>query len=492
LPIVRPVLHDYQQKAVTEVSTAIAEGYINVGLKMPCGSGKTWVGCELIRHQLRHDHRCLFVVDRTELVEQTSAKLTQFGIDHSLITAGWTGFNRHSRVWVASVQTLAKREIPDIDFAIIDEFHTVYQTNYRLLQAKDVICVGLSATPFSAGLGNDWQKLVVGPSVQQLIDRGFLVPSEVYHPFIIDVASVDINAGEFNQTQLGQCVNQPQIVADVVKTWWRLGENRQTICFAVNTDHAKELAQSFRDNMIFAASIDYYTDKKERKEILESFDNGLVRVIVNVDLVTKGYDSPVASCLIDAAPTLSLSRFHQRHGRVQRLYEGKTKALVLDHAGNCQLRHGLPNDSTPDTLSTSNRSMSNKLTESKVRVCPNCNVAKQRHVGRTCEICGYEVQDRIVDSQVLTTEGILLKAEADKVFKKEVERRQWFSMFLWWADYKHYKRGWASHTYKHKFGEYPPMDFFNECQPTQPDKKVSNYLHYRVKNRKKKTDKTVA
>lgn len=478
-------LHDFQQKAFTDVSTAFAEGHINVGLKMPCGSGKTWVGCEFIRHQLKYDHPCLFVVDRDELVKQTSEKLNLFRVEHSLITAGWKRYKSKSKVWVASVQTLAKQKIPKVDCVVIDEFHTVYKANNRWLDDPNVICLGLSATPFSAGLGNRWQKLVVGPTVQELTDWGFLVPSVVYHPFIIDVKDVDINAGQYNQTQLGQRVNQPQIVADIVKTWLRLGENRQTICFAVNTDHAKELAQSFRDSLIFAAVIDHHTEFEERKEILAGFATGLIRVVCNVDILTKGFDECSASCMIDAAPTMSLSRFHQRHGRVQRIYDGKTDALILDHAGNCQLRHGLPTDPTPNILTTSNRSVRNSPTTSKVRVCPKCDVVKQRHEGRQCGVCGYVLKDRTLDSGVVITEGVLISAEDEKQNKRQLEKREWYSMLLWWADYKNYKRGWASFTYKYKFGEFPPKDFTRQCKPIRPNMRVANYLHYRMKNSKR-------
>jgi len=473
-------LYDYQEKAVADINAAFEEGHTNIGVKMPCGSGKTWIACEIIKQKLKDGHRCLFAVNRQELVTQASDKLNQFGIDHSLITPGWRKYNPSSKVWVGTIQTLVRR--PDEvkpDFVVIDEFHIVYKAYRWFLDNPDVECLGLSATPFSRGLGRLWHHLVIGPDVQTLIDAGFLVPTVVYHPFIISDKGVDINRGEYNQKQLATTVNQPKITADIVKTWKMLGEDRQTICFAVNTDHAKELANEFIDNGVCADVLDHYTKPNERKSILDRFANKKIQVICNVDILTTGYDQRDASCMIDAAHTMSLSRFMQRHGRVSRSFPGKENAIILDHAGNCLNRHGLPTDRTPDYLDTTLRPICLAEKESKVRVCPKCDVVKPRWAGRQCPVCLYEVEDRPIDSRVVVNDGILATLDSD--VGKQARNEQWYGMFLWYAEFKEYKKGWASYTYKQKVGDWPSWELQQRAKPIVPNQFIANYLKYRNK-----------
>jgi DNA repair protein RadD len=487
-------LYDYQEKIVQETITALPP-YNNVGIKLPCGGGKTIIACELIRYHLSEGKRCLFIVDRTELIEQSSDKLTKYGIDHGIIQAGNSNYNPWVSVHIASIQTLSRRnQIPDVGFVIVDEFHTMYKHNKLIVSNPDIQCVGLSATPWSVGLKDIWHHLVVGPSTQELIDRGALVAPKTYSPSLYDVSGVQINAGKFNNKQLSSAVNKKHLVADVVENWLENGEGRKTICFATDTDHARALSDQFTQNGVKSEYLSWRTDKDERKHILKSFSDGHTEMICNVDILSKGYDEPTASCLIDAAPTMSLIR-HIQKNRVTRTCEGKIDALIFDHAGN-SLRHCDVTDPTPDHMICGSEKYTIKPLKSvdpKERVCANpiCGVIKPIHWrGRVCQICGHESAPPPPKVKIKTVEGKLTRKEKSEPTEAELKtdyesKYKWYRMFIWYGKENHYKDGWAAYRYKDRYGEWPPRSMAMNATPYKPDSKIITYLRISTAKRKR-------
>jgi DNA repair protein RadD len=171
------------------------------------GSGKTVIAGAIIREEVARGRRVLFLARRRELILQTSSKLYDFGVDHGVLLPGYP-VRMHEPVQVASIATIHARAIrsnklglPEADVVVIDEAHHARAKTYaKLLQAyPNAIVLGLTATPCRGdgrGLGNVFQVIVECPSVADLIDLKYLVPTKVYAPSVPDLKGVRIDRGD--------------------------------------------------------------------------------------------------------------------------------------------------------------------------------------------------------------------------------------------------------------------------------------------------------
>lgn len=476
--VTRHELRPYQLDALDDLRRCFGRGLKRVGLMLPTGAGKTTVACEMIRGAVEKGKRVLFICDRVELIDQTSRRMDAEGIAHGVIQAQHERCRPWEPVQVCSIHTLARRRWPDADFIVVDEFHTVYRAMTVMCERWNAVpMVGLSATPFTKGLGRHWQHLVVGSTTQELIDDGYLVPPVVYGPPGPDLSKVATVAGEYHQGQLGEATDQPKLVADIVGTWLSRGEDRQTICFATNIAHSKHIVSEFVRAGIPAAHVDAHTESEERAESLAAFARGEVRIVSCVDVLTKGYDQPQASCLILARPTKSLTVYVQQVGRVLRPAPGKTDAIVLDHAGNTA-RLGFATDPLPSRLDDGKRKES-KAGEKKAplpKPCAKCKFMKPPKI-HACPKCGFAPERQ---NEVEVEAGELVKVKkADKGTKQ-----RWYSMLLHVAEKRGYATGWAAHKYREKFGVWPRG--LNDT-PLEPDVEVAGYVkHLQIRYAKRK------
>ena len=486
-------LRPYQEKAISDVYAALRE-HMRVGLMVPTGGGKTIIAAEIVRHAIENGRRVMFMVDRLPLIDQTSSAFDHYGIDHGIVQANHWRYRPHLPVQVCSIQTIARRHnIPDADLIIVDEFHTQYESLYRLMDRWNAVkFLGLSATPFTKGLGKKWEKLIVPITTKELIEQGYLVPFRCYGAQVPDLKGVSTSAGDYNQKQLATRVNQRAIVADVVHTWKRLGENRKTICFAVDIAHAESLMEEFNAHGIPAGMVHSYQSDEERQRNMDWFINGDMRVMCNVDVLTKGFDHPAASCLIMARPTKSLTVHIQMIGRVLRTAPGKKDALILDHGGNI-LRLGFPTDPLPTKLHTGEKGKQGRKKDEgkKASKCPSCGLLKEigQHV---CPQCGFAPEKQ---PRVAVIDGRLVELEHKKENKpKKVseyskqEKRAFYQMLLHIAIQRGYKRGWAAYAYKAKFGSWP--DLRGAVGPMEPSEDVIRFVKYLAIRRAKGRQKT--
>lgn len=236
------------------------------------------------------------------------------------------------------------------DYLLIDEAHHSEADTYQLLFEKypKAIKIGFSATPErldGKGLDNSYQNIIIGKTVRELIDSHVLSDYKYYAPSTSDSLHYSINpkylevGGEtFFKAVKKASSYEKKIYADVLKTWLEKGENKQTILFAPSIAMSKAFAKEFKQNGIRAEHIDGTMRKADRKDALEAFRKGEIKVICNVDLISEGFDMSDADCVILTRPTESLAMFMQQAFRAMRYREGKT-AIILDHANNIAL-HG--------------------------------------------------------------------------------------------------------------------------------------------------------
>jgi superfamily II DNA or RNA helicase len=468
-------LRQYQVDSINDLRKAILKGHKRIVLQLATGGGKTTIASEMIRKANEKGKKCLFLADRIELVEQTSRRLDYEGIDHGIIMADNPRYKPHSINQVCSPQTLARRPVPRADLVIIDECHVAYNVHRKMMEAMpNTVFIGLSATPFTKGLGKMYSNLVVGATTAKLTDEGYLVPVKVFAPSKPDLTKIRTIAGDYDEKELFARVNKPKLVADIVDTWIKRAENRPTIGFAVNVLHSQSLCEQFKDRGIRAAHIDAYMPKKEREQIVKDFKEGYIKVLFNVGILDKGFDYPEASCLIMARPTKSLMLYIQQAGRVLRTHSSKEDAIILDHAGNTQA-HGFVTDELPQELDDGTKrkvERTAKAEKEKVTLCPSCAYVKKRHE-YTCPCCGFVPKKK--DAGIDVEAGDLLEVTRKKVTMQD--KQNLYSELLYVEVEKGYKRGFAAQMYRNKCGVWPKG--LNDI-PKTPSAETLNYIKSRM------------
>lgn len=457
-------LRPYQVEAVQALRNILAGGAHRVILSSPTGSGKTEMGFDLIRGAQSKGKKVAFIANRIQLVDQTCRRLDEAEFTYGVIQ----GQNTHmpwSSILVCSIQTLASRGCPeDIDLFVIDEAHACAGTKeYRkIMEGK--YCIGLTATPYSKGLGkhyeslggNLFEKVVIATPIKKLIEDGYLVGADIWAPGEPDLSSVKTTAGDYNKKQLGEAVDKVTLVGDIVTHWLKIANNTPTVCFATNISHSKHIVEQFLASGVTAEHLDHYTKPEDRKAILERVSNGETMVISNVGILCEGWDFPACKTLILARPTKSLIRYLQMAGRVLRPYPGKTSAIILDHSGAVR-RLGFPWDDFGQELDNgkAKEGLDKKTPEESLpKPCPRCSFMKPPKTP-ICPYCGFESKQ---PNAVNTQDGELVPIT---VTTKELPtlynmgRGSIYHQLLWVANKRGYSKNWAKHKYKKIFKQWP-------------------------------------
>jgi superfamily II DNA or RNA helicase len=422
----------------------------------------------------------LFLDHRRELTKQASRKLHDLGVDHGIIQAGFPA-RPGERVQIASIQTLHARavrsrsiQLPPADLVVVDEAHHCRAVTYQYLLAAypNAVIFGLTATPCRAdgrGLGNRFQVLIECPSVAELIAGGYLVGTKVYAPTKPDLVGVHVKRGDYVECELADRMNTAKLVGDVVEHWCRLGEQRQTVVFAVDVSHSVHLRDEFRRAGVLAEHLDGSTPIEERDHILAQLAAGRIEIICNCMVLTEGWDQPSVSCLVLARPTKSLGLYRQMVGRCLRPSAGKTEALILDHAG-ATFEHGFVEDPIEWSLFEDQRA-ENKVHKARIAsrtpsltTCPECSAV--RFEGQPCPVCHWRPVPKPKPVEIVDGElGWVARNRRPKANGFSADDKQLFHRELVWiANSRGYKPGWTAHKYKEKFGEWPTRS----VEPTAP------------------------
>jgi len=341
----------------------------------------------------------------------------------------------------------------------------------------DIPFIGLSATPWSRGLGKYYDDLIIAATTSKLTDEGYLCRCVVFTPSQVDLDGVRIVAGDFDEGELGRRVNTARLVGDVIETWRARGENRPTLCYGVNRAHAEHLQQRFLEAGIPAAYVDGFTDRVDRERVLRRFRSGEVKVICNVGVLTTGVDIPMVSCVIDAAPTQSEIKYVQTVGRGLRTAPNKNECFVFDHGGNA-LRLGLITDIHHDRLDAGqDRQGKAQKPERSVPLPRLCDACKAVLPARSivCSECGAtrEAKNRIVHRDGELVEfGTQAPAWTGPTIP---EQRTFLSELKGYARGRSYKDGWSAHKFRERFGHWPDWSL-RDVAPTAPSLKTKNWI----------------
>ncbi len=331
-------LRPYQESLVTDTRLAMTK-HKRVLMQSPTGSGKTVIFSYIVSNAISKGKRVLILAHRQELIYQISNTLKSYGIDAGIIMSKNIQ-DLTAQVQVASIQTLIIRDT-DIKFDLIiyDECHHIKADSYLSLINKyitpDTYLLGVTATPIRSdgkGLASVFDILVKGPSVQELIDLGYLVePKYFTYASNLNLSKVKLSFGDYNKSALAKEIKAKYIKGNLVSHWKAHALGLQTIVFAANVDHSKDIVEDYLSAGIIACHIDAKTKLKDRQLLIDKFRNKEITVLSNVGIFTEGFDVPEVSCVQLALPTKSIGLYFQMIGRSLRPGIGKTHAVILDH-----------------------------------------------------------------------------------------------------------------------------------------------------------------
>jgi superfamily II DNA or RNA helicase len=344
-------LRPYEDRSVRDLLKLLKK-YQRVVAVGPTGCGKTVIGAELIRQ--KGHKRVLWVAHRVELLRQAVAQLIASGIPRKDvgILSGAEKINPSARVLVCSVGMFRERTVPKVDLVVVDEAHHVTAKSYTeiVFAHPRTPVLGLTATPQRLDgepLGDVFNHLYVIAEAAELVADGYLLKSIVYgipREKARDLVK-DANGGgrDYSATKLETAMKKRPLMADIVSEWFRLAKGVATIVYACTRAHGQAIAKRFKKSGVAVGYLDGETGDEKRKELLASLASGSLQVVINVGVLTEGFDCPPVGCIIGARPTKSLTLWRQMCGRGARVQEGKSRYIVLDHAGNIW-RHRFPDD----------------------------------------------------------------------------------------------------------------------------------------------------
>lgn len=457
-------LFDYQEAILGKLREGFIGGHRSQMLVAPTGAGKTEMAMELLEAAAIKGNRAAMVLDRVVLCNQTSERLDRYGIGHGVLQSGHWRFRPQELIQVCSAQTLEKRgTFPNLKLLIVDEAHnTRRQTVQFINNNPHVKIVGLSATPFTKGLGNIYSHVVSAISTGELVARGRLAPLRVFIAKEIDMTGAKKVAGEWSSKETES--RGMQITGDVVSEWVKktheiFGGPRKTVVFASGVAHAADLAKKFGEAGYNFLSLSYKDDDEFKAEAIRDFSkpDTSIHGLIATDILTKGFDVPDVMIGVSARPfSKSFASHVQQMGRVMRSNPGKDFALWLCHSGN-YLRFA---EEWEDVYSNGVNEIDEgkekprrELTanEKEAAKCPRCSAFWP---GRSdvCACCGFMRAKR---SEIIVNPGELQELTPGGNVKDQAIKQQWYSQLLGIAKERGYSDGWVAHKYKEKFAVWP-------------------------------------
>lgn len=457
------MLRDFQGALKGAIYAAWAEPNVfNVTPVLPTGGGKTVIVGSVAQDM---NVATCAIAHRQELVSQMALALNRERIGHSIIAPkavvhqivtlehdshGYSDYRYNSPVRVAGVDTLLNHDPTDrwlsqVGLVVQDEGHHVLRENKWgkamafFPNARGLFPTAHAVRADGAGLGRAadglTDRLVVGPSCRELIDRGFLTDYRLLCPATdIDFSHVEIGStGDYSQPQLRAATHASnRIVGDVVRHYLGYAAGKLGVTFAVDIEEAKKLAAAYRAAGVPAEVITGKTPIGIRGQLMRRFRQRQILQLVSVDCLGEGVDVPAIEVISMVRKTASFQLYAQQFGRslrpmidegifarwgeytdTERLAyiaaSGKPKAIVIDHVGNC-MYHGLPD--VPQVYSLDRReSGRRKGIISMLRRCEDCLQPYERFL-LACPYCAapYVIADR---SSPEAVEGDLIELDAE-------------------------------------------------------------------------------
>jgi len=423
-------LRPYQQEAVDSIYGYFEKYRGNPLVVVPTGGGKSVILSEFVRRVLTDSprERILLVTHVKELIAQNHASLMRMWPEApaGIYSAGLRKREHNAQVLFCGIQSVYDKadKLGWADLILVDEAHLIPARGFgmyrRLLEDlkrynQHLKVIGLTATPYrtdsgSLTTGEDplFNGIAYDCEVAKLIADGYLSNITARGGRAkIDTSNVHLRGGEFIDRELQAAATSDDIVQRAVSEIVERGADRKSwLIFCCGISHAQMVADELRARNVTVGEVYGDTSHDERDAILVGFKSGEIRAVVNVGVLTTGFDAPATDLIALMRPTMSPGLYVQMVGRGLRLAPGKTDCLILDFGGNV-VRHG-----PIDQVQIREPGSSSGSGEAPAKECPGCQmlVAVQY---RECPECGYEFPqpirvnhaDRADDVAILSTQA---------------------------------------------------------------------------------------
>ena len=395
------LLRPYQEAAINDACKAL-DTHKNTIVVAPTGAGKTIMLSALVGKRYEDGKKILVMQHRDELVDQNKSKFERINPYITTSIVNGTVKNWKGDTVFSMVQTISRNrnlmDRPAFDMLVIDESHHAAADTYlKVIKAvkednPDAEIVGFTATP-NRGDGKGLRKVFNNCSHQiditTLIREGFLVPPKSY---VIDcgvkdsLRNVAISGNDFNMEQVESIMNRKVINQKVVEEYLNHAEGRKTVVFCSTIKHAEDLLEEFIDQGVNAEMVTGDTPKSERAQTLHDLVHNDLKVVVNVAVLTEGFDAPPVSCIILTSPCSQKATMVQMIGRGLRTINPeefpdlvKRDCIVLDF-GTSVLTHG----SLEDAVNLDDKQKG----EQPLKQCPECEAVIPLSA-KICPIWGH-------------------------------------------------------------------------------------------------------
>lgn len=374
----------------------------------PTGSGKSLIIAHLIKDAMSYPGtRVLMLTHVKELIQQNADELLglcpELKDDIGFYSASLKKKVLRKPITFAGIQSIHKRAydmVPAPDLVIVDEAHLIPKTDgtrYNKFLSDLRTCnpgvkvVGLTATPYR--LDSGWlhegenaifDGIAYDIPVADLMEQGFLAPviskSGVK---TIDLSNVGKRGGEYIESELAKAASDPELVTETVAEIVRYGAERKAwLVFACGVNHAELLRAEFETHGIEADVVTGADSMGDRADKIERFRRGESKCLINVNVLTTGFNVPHVDLVAMVRATESTGLYIQIVGRGTRIAPGKENCLVLDYGDNV-MRHGFIDKIKPKIKGKSQDG------EAPVKKCPECLTVNHAAV-RLCIECGFQ------------------------------------------------------------------------------------------------------
>ena len=338
-------LRDYQQEMKLRLFEEW-EFHRNVMVQMPTGTGKTHLLAAIVREFLRGSgSRVWIVAHRRELVDQIEETVSRHGMS-----------KEDGRVRVMSIQWLSRNRkdmYEEPDLIVIDEAHHALAETYRILWENypEARKLGMTATPCrlnGKGFTDLFNSLITSWTVAEFIGKGWLssfdyvsIRANSKEQRLIDSLKKRGADGDYQVKEMNEVLNRETSIGRLYESVERYAYGKKGIVYAVSIAHARRIAACYSAHGLESVAIDSRTPASERKELVDDFRRGKVKVLVNVDIFSEGFDCPDVEFVQLARPTLSLAKYLQQVGRGLRRSANKESCMLIDNVGLYRI-FGLP------------------------------------------------------------------------------------------------------------------------------------------------------
>lgn len=409
----------------------------------PTGSGKSLIIAHLIKDAMNYPGtRVLILTHVKELLEQNASELVAFypEADVGFYSASLKKKVLRKPITFAGIQSIYKKAyqiVPAPDLVIVDEAHLIPKTDgtrYNKFLSDLRVCnrgvkvVGLTATPYR--LDSGWlhegdnaifDGIAYDIPVADLMDQGFLAPviskSGVK---TIDLSNVGKRGGEYIESELAKAASDPELVTETVAEIVRYGAERKAwLVFACGVNHAELLRAEFETHGIEADVVTGADGMTARADKIERFRRGGSKCLINVNVLTTGFNVPHVDLVAIVRATESTGLYIQIVGRGTRIAPGKDNCLVLDYGDNV-MRHGFIDQIKPKIKGKSENG------EAPVKKCPECLTVNHAAV-RVCIECGHEFPPPQFNHGTKAYSGAMIstQVEAEWVDVNDVGYAKW-------------------------------------------------------------------